>query len=175
MAFKFRASPKPRTHGKDCGRHGQMGCRLLASQAQQVVEAHMRTTLLALIFAGAAPLAMTAAPSPAAAGAAVSLATSVTTPSAVMRVDYYYRRHHYRGYPVGYYDRGYRPAYYGRYYQAPRAYYGAPGFAPPVVYYPPVVVYYPPPVVAYPAPVAPYGYGAGYGAPAANYDAYSDW
>jgi len=133
-----------------------------------MVEARMRKSLLALILAGAAPLALATAPSQAAAGPAVLAPKAFDAPSAVTRIDYY-RRHHYRGYRT--YYRG--PAY--RYY-APRLYYRAPAYyAPPVVYYPPpLVVYYPPPVVygAYP-PVAPYRYGE----PAAAYygGGYSDW
>jgi hypothetical protein len=132
-----------------------------------MVEARMRKSLLALILAGAAPLALATAPSQAAAGPAVLAPKAFDAPSAVTRVDYY-RRHHYRGYRT--YYRG--PAYS---YYAPRAYYRAPAYyAPPVVYYPPpVVVYYPPPVVYGAYPVAPYRYGE----PAAAYygGGYSDW
>jgi hypothetical protein len=132
-----------------------------------MMEARMRKSLLALILAGAAPLALATAPSQAAAGPAVLAPKAFDAPSAVTRVDYY-RRHHYRGYRT--YYRG--PAYS---YYAPRAYYRAPGYyAPPVVYYPPpVVVYYPPPVVYGAYPVAPYRYGE----PAAAYygGGYSDW
>jgi hypothetical protein len=132
-----------------------------------MMEARMRKSLLALILAGAAPLALATAPSQAAAGPAVLAPKAFDAPSAVTRVDYY-RRHHYRGYRT--YYRG--PAYS---YYAPRAYYRAPAYyAPPVVYYPPpVVVYYPPPVVYGAYPVAPYRYGE----PAAAYygGGYSDW
>lgn len=135
----------------------------------------MRKSLLALILAGAAPLALATAPSQAAAGPAILAPKAFDAPSAVTRVDFY-RRHHYRGYRT--YYRG--PSSYAysapRAYYRARAYYGPPAYyAPPVVYYPPpVVVYYPPPVVygAYPS-VAPYRYGA----PAAAYygGGYSDW
>jgi hypothetical protein len=132
-----------------------------------MMEARMRKSLLALILAGAAPLALATAPSQAAAGPAVLAPKAFDAPSAVTRVDYY-RRHHYRGYRT--YYRG--PAYS---YYAPRAYYRAPAYyAPPVVYYPPpVVVYYPPPVVYGTYPVAPYRYGE----PSAAYYGgdYSDW
>jgi hypothetical protein len=137
-----------------------------------MVEAHMRRALLALIFAGVAPVAMTTASNPAPAAAALAAPRTVDVASAVTRVDYNGRYYH-RGYR--HYHR--RPADYG-YYYAPRAYYRPPAYsysAPPVVYYPPpVVVYYPPPVVygAYPAPAAPYRYGA---PAAAYYDGYSDW
>jgi hypothetical protein len=140
-----------------------------------MMEARMRKSLLALIFAGSAPFAILTASSPVAAGAVLAVPKTVDAASAVARVDYNGRYYH-RGYR--HYHRG--PANYG--YYAPRVRYGAPAYyqapayyAPPVVYYPPpVVVYYPPPVVygAYP-PVAPYRYGA----PAAAYygGGYSDW
>jgi len=113
----------------------------------------MRKTLLALMFAGAAPVAIAPAPSWALVGA-VPVAKPAGAGSALMRIDSYLPRQHYRGYRSGYY-RG--PAYFA----GARAYYAAPAYAPPpVVYYPPVILYYPPPVVAYPAPVAPYLYGA---------------
>ena len=139
----------------------------------QMVEARMRKALLALIFAGVAPVAMAAASGPAIAGAARAAPKAVDAPSAVIRVDY--NRRYYNG---RYHHRGHRH-YYRRhvdYGYAPRKYYRAPAYyAPPVVYYPPpVVVYYPPPVVysAYPPPVAHYRYGA---PAAAYYDAYSEW
>jgi len=85
---------------------------------------------------------------------AVLAAKPVGAGGALMRVDYYLRRHHYRGYRSGYYG---GPAYFA----GADAYYAAPAYAPPpVVAYPPIIVYYPPPVVAYPPPVAPYAYGA---------------
>ncbi len=101
----------------------------------------MRKTLLALVLAGVAPVAMATAASAAPAAAAVAGAKPVDVASAVTKVDY--RGRHY--------NRGYR-SYYRRpvdyaYRAAPRAYYGAPAYyAPPVMYYqPPPVVYYPPP------------------------------
>ena len=131
----------------------------------------MRRTLLGFIFAGAMPLAMTAAPSEAPAAGASLVAKHLSAPSAATRVDYrgryYGHRPYYRRY-AGY--RTYAPR---AYYAAPR-YYAAPAYyaPPPVVYYPPpVVVYYPPPVVAYPA-VAPYRYGA---PSSVYYDGYADW
>src|SRR5262249_48679867 len=135
------------------GVHGQIGWRLIGSQVRPMLEAPMRKTLLALIFAGAAPVAIAPAPSWALVGA-VPVAKPAGAGIALMRVDYYLPRHHYRGYRSGYYG---GPAYFA----GARAYYAAPAYAPPpVVYYPPVIVYYPPPVVAYPPPVAPYAYGA---------------
>jgi len=120
----------------------------------------MRKTLVALMFAGAAPVAIAPAPSAAMPAGAAPVAKPVGAGSALMRVDYYLRRHHYRGYRSGYYG---GPAYVA----GAGVYYAAPAYAPPpVVAYPPVIVYYPPPVVAYPAPVAPYAY---------YYGAYSDW
>jgi hypothetical protein len=144
--------------------HGHGGSALIPSTSSQVMEARMRKSLLALIFAGSAPLAMAIASNPASAGAAVAVPKAVDAPSAVTRVDYRGRYYH-RGYR--HYYRG--PASYG--YYAPRAYYRAPAYyAPPVAYYaPPVVVYYPPPVVVYPQ-AAPYRYGASYYG-----DGYSDW
>jgi hypothetical protein len=130
---------------------------------RKIVEACMRTALLALLVTCAAPLAVAVAPGDARAAPALAAPKIVDATPAVTRVDYYYR--------------GYRP-YYRRsvardYYYGPRAhYYAPPAYAPPaVVYYPPPVVYYPPPVVyrAYPP-------AYGYGAPARGYyDTYSDW
>jgi hypothetical protein len=121
----------------------------------------MRKTLIALMLAAAAPIAP--APSSAMPGA-VPLAKPA---GALTRVDYYLRRHHYRGYRSGYFG-GHT------YFAGAGAYYAALAYAPPpVVAYPPVIVYDPSPVVAYPAPLAPYAYGAP--AAPAYYGAYSDW
>jgi len=148
------------------GAHGQPGRRLIVFHVRPMVEARMRKTLIALMFAGAAPIAIAPAPSSAMPGA-VPAAKPVGAGGALTRVDYYLRRHHYRGYRSGYYG---GPAYFA----GAGGYYAAPAYAPPpVVAYPPVIVYYPPPVVAYPPPVAPYAYGA---PPApAYYGAYSAW
>ena len=144
----------------------------------------MRKALCALVFAGVASVAITAAPSEAPAAGAFIATNGFNPPTAVTTI-YYRGRHYYRG-PAGY--GRYAPrAHYGapRYYAprasygyyAPRAYYGGPAYyAPPVVYYPPpVVVYYPPPVVygGYPQ-ATPYRY---YGAPAAAryYDDDAEW
>ena len=84
----------------------------------------MRRALLALIFAGVAPVAMTTASNPAPAAAALAAPRTVDVASAVTRVDYNGRYYH-RGYR--HYHR--RPADYG-YYYAPRAYYRAPAYPP---------------------------------------------